>query len=143
MRVTELMHTPPVTCEVSATLGEVAGLMRDRNVGSVLVTDHIGYLAGIVTDRDITVRGMAGGRTADSTVEHVMSRDVATIDLHADASAAASVMAKRMVRRLPVVDEEDRPHGMVTFDDMVRHLGTETDALADLVILQATRLTGT
>lgn len=143
MRVTELMHTPPVTCQVSATLGEVAGVMRDRNVGSVLVTDRTGYLAGIVTDRDIAIRGMAGGRTADSTVEHVMSRDVAAIDLHADVSDAASIMAKRMVRRLPVVDEEDRPHGMVTFDDMVRHLGSETDALADLVILQASRLAGT
>ena len=141
MKVTELMHTPPVTCESTASLREVARLMRDRNVGSVLVVDQIGYLAGIVTDRDIAIRGMAEGRTADSTVEHVMARDVATIDLHADVSDAASVMAKRTVRRLPVVDQDDRPHGVLTFDDLVRHLSVENDALADLVILQATHLT--
>jgi CBS domain-containing protein len=51
-------------------------------------------------------------------------------------------MAKRSVRRLPVVDEDDRPHGMVTLDDLVRHLGREVDAVADTVVLQATNLPG-
>jgi CBS domain-containing protein len=49
-------------------------------------------------------------------------------------------MAKRSVRRVPVVDEEYRPHGMVTLDDLVRHLGREADAVADTVILQVTKL---
>lgn len=49
-------------------------------------------------------------------------------------------MARRMVRRLPIVDQDDRPHGMLTFDDLVRHLSMEHDALADLVILQSTDL---
>lgn len=140
MKVSELMHTPAVTCATTTTLGEVARMMRDRNVGSVLVLDQIGYLAGIVTDRDVAVRGMGEGRSADVTVEPVMSRDVATVSLRADVSDAVSIMAKHVVRRLPVVDEDDRPHGVVTFDDVVRHLGTETDALADMVIMQASRL---
>ncbi|HEU5084784.1 MAG TPA: CBS domain-containing protein [Acidimicrobiales bacterium] len=140
MKVSELMHTPAVTCATTTTLGEVARLMRDRNVGSVLVLDQIGYLAGIVTDRDVAVRGMGEGRSADVTVEPVMTRDVATVSLRADVSDAVSIMAKHVVRRLPVVDEDDRPHGVITFDDVVRHLGTETDALADMVIMQASRL---
>lgn len=140
MKVSELMHTPAVTCATTTTLGEVARMMRDRNVGSVLVLDQIGYLAGIVTDRDVAVRGMGEGRSADVTVEPVMSRDVATVSLRTDVSDAVSIMAKHVVRRLPVVDEDDRPHGVVTFDDVVRHLGTETDALADMVIMQASRL---
>ncbi len=140
MKVTELMHTPAITCRSSTGIAEVAQLMRDRNVGSVLVIDEIGYLAGIVTDRDLAVRAVAEGRHDDTAVEHVMSRDVATVNLHGDVSDAASTMAKRMVRRLPVVDSDDRPHGMITFDDLIRHLGSETDALADTVILQASRL---
>lgn len=140
MRISELMHTPAVTCGPTAKLGEVARLMRDRNVGSVLVVDQIGYLAGIVTDRDVAVRGMGEGRSADVEVEHVMTRDVATTTLQADVSDAVAIMAKHVVRRLPVVDQDDRPHGVVTFDDVIRHLGTETDALADMVILQATKL---
>ncbi len=140
MRVSELMHTPAVTCPATMTLGDVARLMRDRNVGSVLVLDQIGYLAGIVTDRDVAVRGMGEGRSPDVAVELVMTRDVATVSLRADVSDAVSIMAKHVVRRLPVVDEDDRPHGVVTFDDVVRHLGTETDALADMVTMQASRL---
>ena len=141
MRISEVMRTPVVTCQSSRTLGEVARLMRDRNVGSVLVIDKIGYLAGIVTDRDLAVRGLGGGRSADVPVDQVMTRDVATVSIHADVSDAASMMAKRTVRRIPVVDEHDRAHGMVTLDDLVRHLGTEADALSDTILMQARNLT--
>lgn len=142
MRVSELMHTPAVTCRPSATIGEVARMMRERNVGSVVVVDGIGYLAGIVTDRDVAVRGAGEGRSADMAVEEIMTRDVATVLVRADVSTAASIMAKRRVRRLPVVDEDDTPHGVVAFDDLVRHLGQETDSLVDTVIRQTTNVDG-
>lgn len=64
---------------------------------------------------------------------------MATIPLHADVSDAAAIRAKRSVRRLPVVDEDDTPHGMVALDDLVRHLGREADAVAETVIPQAFR----
>ncbi len=140
MRVSELMHTPPVTCRPNATIAEVARLMRDRNVGSVIIVDAVGYLAGIVTDRDVAVRGVGEGRSGDLAVEYVMSRNVATVPLHADVADAAGIMAKRRVRRVPVVDEEDTPHGLVALDDLVRHLGREADAVADTVMVQVTNL---
>jgi signal-transduction protein with cAMP-binding, CBS, and nucleotidyltransferase domain len=140
MRVSELMHTPPVTCRPNATIAEVARLMRDRNVGSVIVVDAVGYLTGIVTDRDVAVRGVGEGRSGDLAVEYVMSRNVATVPLHADVADAAGIMAKRRVRRVPVVDEEDTPHGLVALDDLVRHLGREADAVADTVMVQVTNL---
>jgi CBS domain-containing protein len=140
MRVSELMHTPPVTCRPNATIAEVARLMRDRNVGSVIVVDAVGYLAGIVTDRDVAVRGVGEGRSGDLAVEYIMSRNVATVPLHADVADAAGIMAKRRVRRVPVVDEEDTPHGLVALDDLVRHLGREADAVADTVMVQVTNL---
>jgi signal-transduction protein with cAMP-binding, CBS, and nucleotidyltransferase domain len=140
MRVSELMHTPAVTCRSDATIAQVARLMRDRNVGSVVVVDDVGYLAGIVTDRDVALRGVGEGRSGDLAIEHIMSRNVATIPLLADASDAAAIMAKRSVRRLPVVDENDTPHGMLALDDLVRQLGREADAVADTVILQAANL---
>ncbi len=137
MRVTEVMHSPAVMCPSSATLWDVALLMRDRNVGSVVVVDEIGYLAGIVTDRDLAVRGFAQGRSAESPVDRVITRDVATVTLHADVSEAAAIMAKRLVRRLPVVDEVNHISGMVTLDDLLRHLGSETDRLVDTVLMQS------
>ena len=140
MRVTEVMHSPAVMCPSSATLWDVALLMRDRNVGSVVVVDEIGYLAGIVTDRDLAVRGLGQGRSAESHVDRVMTRDVATVSLHADVSEAAAIMARRLVRRLPVVDEVNHIHGMVTLDDLLRHLGSETDRLVDTVLMQSRHL---
>jgi signal-transduction protein with cAMP-binding, CBS, and nucleotidyltransferase domain len=140
MRVSELMHTPAVTCRPNATIAEVARLMRDRNVGSVIVVDAVGYLAGIVTDRDVAVRGVGDGRSGDLAVEYIMSRNVATVPLHADVADAAGIMAKRRVRRVPVVDEDDTPHGLVALDDLVRHLGREADAVADTVMVQVTNL---
>ncbi|HET6949169.1 MAG TPA: CBS domain-containing protein [Acidimicrobiales bacterium] len=140
MRVSELMHTPAVTCRPEAAIGDVARLMRDRNVGSVIVVDGIGYLAGIVTDRDVAVRGVGEGLSADVAVEEIMSRNVATIPLQADVSHAAGLMVKRTVRRLPVVDENDIPHGMLTLDDLVRQIGRDADAVSDTVMLQAANL---
>jgi CBS domain-containing protein len=137
MRVTELMHSPAVMCRSSDTLAEVALLMRDRSVGSVVVIDNIGYLAGIVTDRDLAVRGLGDGHSPDSTVDAVMTRDVATVSLHADVSDAAAMMAERMVRRLPVVDERHHIYGVVTLDDLLRNLGSDADRLADTVVMQA------
>lgn len=110
--------------------------MRDRNVGCVVVVDEIGYLAGIVTDRDLALRGLAEGHSADIPIDKVMTRDVATVSVHADVTDAAAIMTKRRVRRLPAVDEQDHPHGVVTLDDLVRHLGVEADALVDTIILQ-------
>jgi signal-transduction protein with cAMP-binding, CBS, and nucleotidyltransferase domain len=136
MSIAELMHTPAVMCRSSTTVEEVARLMRDRNVGSVVVIDRIGCLAGIVTDRDLVLRAFAEGRPGEIAVQHVMTRDVVTVSMHADASEAASIMAKRAVRRLPVVDNQDHIFGMITLDDLVRHLGAETDRMADTVLMQ-------
>jgi signal-transduction protein with cAMP-binding, CBS, and nucleotidyltransferase domain len=137
VRVSELMHTPAVICGPSTTLREVARLMERHRVGSVIVIDNVGEVAGIVTDRDIVLRGVARGCSADAPVDSVMTRDVATVDVHADVALAASTMAKRRVRRLPVTDEMRHAHGVVALDDLVRHVGRETDMVTELLVAQA------
>jgi CBS domain-containing protein len=140
MRASERMHTPAVTCRPATTVAEVGRLMGERNVGSVLVVDEVGYLAGIVTDRDIVLRGVAEGMSGDVPVERVMTRDVATITPATGLEEAAGLMVKRAVRRLPVVDAEGHPHGVLAFDDLMRHFGHEADALVDTVTQQAVQL---
>ena len=105
MKVNEAMHTPVVSIGPHATLREAAELMGDRNVGCLVVVDHLGYLAGIVTDRDITIRGVGVGRSGDGPVDSVMTRDVATVAPDADVSAAQAIMQERAVRRIPVTDD--------------------------------------
>ncbi len=140
MRVAEVMHTPAVTTSPETSLHEAARSMSARNVGCLVVIDRMGYLAGIVTDRDIVVRGVAAGLSADTTVESVMSRDVATVSPHADMTTAESVMRKRGIRRVPVADEMWRPLGVVTMDDVLRAFGAQVDELVDTVATQHTHL---
>jgi signal-transduction protein with cAMP-binding, CBS, and nucleotidyltransferase domain len=137
MRVSELMHSPAVTCAPTTTLREVGQLMARRHVGSVIVIDQVGEVAGIVTDRDIVLRGVAQGRSADVAVETLMTRNVATIDTHADVADAAATMMKRRVRRLPVVDELGHAHGVVTIDDMVRDMGRQADEVSEVLLAQS------
>jgi signal-transduction protein with cAMP-binding, CBS, and nucleotidyltransferase domain len=131
------MHTPAVTCAPSTPLREVARLMERHRVGSVVVIDNVGEAAGIVTDRDIVLRGVARGRSADVPVDSVMTRDVASVDVHADIADAAAMMMKRRVRRLPVTDEIGHAHGLVALDDLVRHVGRETDMVTELLAAQS------
>ena len=140
MKASQLMHTPAVVCEPTTTLRDVAALMERRNVGSVVVVDRIGYLTGIVTDRDVAVRGTATGLSADTTVEAIMTRDVAVVAPSSEVAEAAAVMQKRGVRRVPVVDDLGRVHGVVTLDDLLRNLTAEADALTDAVVNQAAHL---
>jgi CBS domain-containing protein len=140
MKVTEVMHTPAVTCRPEDTLEEAALTMAARGVGCVLVIDRVGELAGIVTDRDIAVRGVGHGRSGDIPVEEVMSRDVATVDTHADVTTAVATMVKWSVRRLPVVDGFGNVHGLVALDDLIRLSGRQADELGDILRDQASAL---
>jgi CBS domain-containing protein len=134
------MHTPIVAMNPTATLREASELMRAHNVGCVAVVDDLGYVTGIITDRDIAIRGVAAGRSPDAPVDAVMTRDVATVTPAADLSTAQAIMHKRGVRRLPVADEMWRPHGMIALDDILCAVGNEVDAIADTVTAQRTNM---
>jgi CBS domain-containing protein len=99
------MTREPTTVEPSATLGEVATLMKQHDCGSIPVVDG-GRLVGIVTDRDIVIRGIAAGTDPKTQrVSKVMSADPVTIGPDEDVSAAEKLMADRQIRRLPVVEK--------------------------------------
>ncbi|MDQ1381500.1 MAG: hypothetical protein QOJ71_2219 [Actinomycetota bacterium] len=128
--VREVMTSDIVTCDASTSLVDAARLMRDRDVGDVLVTDH-NQLRGIVTDRDIVVRCVAEGVDVNqATIAGAMSSDIATVGPDTDVEEAARLMRRYSVRRLPVV-ENGAPVGIVSIGD----LAIEEDpnsALADI-----------
>ena len=104
MKVRELMTTEPITVEPKATLGEVATLMKQQDCGSIPVVEGR-RLVGIVTDRDIVVRGVAAGKDPKTQrVSEVMSADPVTIGPDDDVTDAEKKMADRQIRRLPVVE---------------------------------------
>ena len=117
--VVEIMSTTPVTIEAHATVAEAASIMRDREVGSVVVLEA-GRPTGIVTERDVVTKIAAEGRDAHATaVRDIMSSPLVAVHPHQEVAEAAKVMATRGIRRLPVI-KEGKLVGMLTENDIIR-----------------------
>ena len=113
----EVMTRNPATVDSSATVLDAARLMRDRDIGSVIVTDS-GAVRGIVTDRDLVVRVLADGRDPAATrLADVASEEIESLPPTASVEEAVDLMMKRALRRIPVV-EHDRPIGIVAIGDL-------------------------
>ncbi|MGN5382464.1 oxidoreductase [Streptomyces sp. MUSC 14] len=115
-KVREIMTTELVTVAPLTSVVDGAQLMRQADVGDVLVVDE-GRLRGVVTDRDLVVRVMAeGGDVGDRTVVSACSDDLVTVAPEDDVDRVIGLMREWAVRRVPVVEGE-RPVGIVSLGD--------------------------
>ena len=129
----DIMTTPAETLAPTATLAEAAQQLRDLNVGSLPILDG-DHLVGVVTDRDIVVRGIAEGLDPSSaTVAEVATGAVVTVDVDDDAESVARVLGERQVRRVPVLDG-GRLVGVIAQADVARDLDARTtgDVVEDI-----------
>jgi CBS domain-containing protein len=120
--IRDVMTESVVTASSSAAVRDVAELMRERHVGSIVLVDHDGNPEGIVTDRDLAVSVLADGRDPSDRASDHASAPVVTGTVDMDVSAAAELMVAHAIRRLPVLDGE-RMTGIVTLDDLVVRTG--------------------
>lgn len=116
MKVTEIMTTDVQTCTMDATLQEIAGMMQEWDVGSIPVVEN-GRLAGIITDRDLVIRGIASQFALDTPVRQILSSDLVTGRPDMDLEEAADLMAEHQIRRLPIA-EGDKLLGIVSLGDV-------------------------
>jgi CBS domain-containing protein len=115
--VRELMTPNPVTCSENDNLQDAARQMKDRDIGAVMVLDG-GKVRGMVTDRDIVVRGLAEGLDPSSTkLGQVCSNDLVSIRPDDTIDTAIRLMRERALRRLPVMDG-NTPVGIVSLGDL-------------------------
>ena len=121
MRITDVMTHSVVTAATSATLREVGELMRDRNVGSVVIVDG-DRPVGVVTDRDLALAVVADGVEPDDPVGTHATRPLVTGQIEMDIEEAAALMVEHRIRRLPVIDGEYLA-GIVTIDDLAVRAG--------------------
>lgn len=130
-KVRDIMTPNPVMLAKTATAAEAAKLMREQDIGDVLVTDD-GRIHGIVTDRDIIVRVVAQGREpAAIALDEIASKDdLVVVAPEDDAVAAVKRMRDRAIRRL-VVAEGGAPVGVVSIGDLAEARDPES-ALADI-----------
>lgn len=123
--VSTVMTAIPVTLHGSEKLTAAARAMRDNAVGAVLVVRD-GQLYGVVTDRDIVVRGLADGRAPEElSVGDVCSPDPVTVRPDDDIDDVLRLMRDRAVRRVPVVDAGE-PVGLVSIGDLAVGAGGES-----------------
>lgn len=110
-----------VTADCSASLHEVGELMRDRNVGSVVICDS-GHPVGLITDRDVAIAVAADGVDIQEPVRDYATRPLVTCESEMEIEEAAALMVQHRVRRLPVLNG-DRLAGIVTLDDLAVRSG--------------------
>jgi CBS domain-containing protein len=115
--VEEIMTRDPRTVNAGDPVIDAARIMRDDDIGDVIVVDN-GNVEGIVTDRDIVVRGAAENRDPESTpVREVCTSGVKALEPGATVDDALRKMREADIRRLPVV-EDGRPVGIVSLGDL-------------------------
>ncbi len=110
-----------VTVESGDSLQRVGELMRDRNVGSVVVCDS-GRPVGVITDRDLALVVVADAVQSREAAGDHASRPLVTGEVQMDLEEAVALMIQHRIRRLPVTREEDLV-GIVTIDDLAVRAG--------------------
>jgi CBS domain-containing protein len=118
-QIHEIMTKDLYMVPVDATLQEAALLMRDRNVGDVLVVERDGTLCGILTDRDIVVRGVAEGKPLRALTGEICSGRLVTVSPTDDVDSVVEILRKNAIRRVPVV-RDGEPVGIVSLGDLAR-----------------------
>jgi CBS domain-containing protein len=119
MKVSEVMTSDVQTVTPDQSAREAASFMLRAEAGSIPVTEG-DKVIGMITDRDIAVRGVAEGRGPDTPVRELMSDDIICARQDDDVHEIAQRMSKEQVRRLPVLDENDRLCGIVSLGDLAR-----------------------
>jgi CBS domain-containing protein len=129
MKISEVMTRDVQTIRPDQSAQDAARFMLKSEAGSIPVTDG-DRLVGMITDRDIAVRGVAKGYGPDTPVRELMSDDVICARVGDSIEDVASRMSEAQVRRLPVIDEDEKLCGIVSLGDLSRESDNQTAAQA-------------
>lgn len=115
----DIMTPDPICCAPDTPLGRVAELMVQHHCGELPVVDGDAQLIGVVTDRDIVCRLVATGRNPlDHTVQECMSQPVIAVNPDTTLADVMMTMERHQIRRVPVIDHDERCVGIVALADL-------------------------
>lgn len=121
-----------VTCAPDARVADIAKIMAEKDVGSVLVLSDDNKPRGLLTDRDIVLRCIAQNiDVTDCTVENIMTESLATCNDTDGLFDCIQKMRENRVRRIPVVDQSGKAVGIISFGDLIAVLSKELVALSE------------
>jgi CBS domain-containing protein len=136
MEIREVMTGSVVTAPADTAIRQIAEMMRERNVGSVVLTGDDGEAVGFITDRDLAVSVLADGHDGSAAAADHASTPVVTGAPGMDVEEATQLMVSRGIRRLPILDD-GRLTGILTLDDLAARIGDA--GLAANITAQVTR----
>ena len=133
MKLEDIMEKHVVTVNTQDTITRAAWLMEEENVGSLVVLDE-GFVTGIITDRDVTVRCVSKDHDASMClVSHHMSSPITMESPKTDIIDAARTMSERQIKRLPIIDR-GRLVGLVSSSDIARATDELIHELHDVLL---------
>jgi len=130
MRVSDIMTRPPVTVSPATRADEIARLMREKGISSVILVTN-GKPVGIVTERDLVHRVLALGKDPGNLMAaDICTKPVIAVSVYCEVDDAVETMNQYKIRRLVVVDDMDHVAGIVTTDDVGYNLKSMSEELA-------------
>lgn len=121
-------------------LREVARIMKDEDCGVVPIVDEQGRLEGLVTDRDLALRAFSGGTSPEQLrAADVMTEDVEAVTLDESLHGLIDIMARRQIRRLPVIERDDRLVGIISLGDIAQRADADEELQRALERISARR----
>lgn len=124
MQVSEVMHQGVHNVQSSDSLKHVAQLMKEKDIGSLPVFEQ-NTPVGFVTDRDIVISCVAKGASSDEPISKAMTKNLIVIYEDNDLSEAAELMKDNQVSRLLVLNEREKPTGILTLQDLTNATGKD------------------
>lgn len=138
MTLQDLVIEGVETAGPSATAEALAMRLEETNIGSIVIEEDMAPV-GIVTDRDLALRVVARDREPDDvTAADVMTGDPVTVNIERGLLDVTRTMREHAVRRLPVVDNDNKLVGIITLDDVMTLLTRELEDLGDVIETEST-----
>lgn len=133
MKCKDIMTKSIKTCDYNCNAKEAAQIMRKFDTGAVPVVDAMGKPLGVITDRDITINAVADGSSPENVkVLNLMTSHIVSVQEDDLIDVAAQKMKQHKVRRVLVVDDEDRLKGIISLADFALHGEDKQEACAIL-----------
>ena len=128
MKIRDCMQTKVYWLQPDDTVKDCAELMSNNHIGCVPICDNNKKIVGIVTDRDVILRAIACDKDVNTTdLNEIMSKDVYYCNLNLDVNEAQNLMNKNQIRRLPIVDDDDKIVGIITSGDLIKNDNIDND----------------
>lgn len=129
MPLRDIIENNVISCSKDTSISDIADLMKTNDVGAVLVVENEKPV-GIVTDRDIVLRCIAENVKISEPVATIMTKSVDTVSWNAGLQDAIAQMRDKKVRRIPVVDDQGKAVGLISFGDVFGLIAKEMSELS-------------